>query len=177
MELLGQSLQTIYLYGLIIGGGLTLLYILFSDILEGVFEAIPDGIFNPTLVLSFITILSATGYLFEKLSSINSFVIMLISIVFSFILVTLLNVFVLIPLSNAEESIVFSDEDLKGRIGRVIISIPTDGYGEVVLEGNSGTISRSAKSFDEMPIAYDQTVLVIDVIEGVLFVSPHENFE
>ena len=179
MEIFGYSLQDLYLFGLIIGGALTLLYILFGDILDGLFDASPDGMFNPTLILAFITIVSATGYLFEKLSPINSFIIFLLSIVFALILVTILNVFVLIPLASAEESIALKDDDLKGRIGKVIISIPEDGFGEVVIEGNSGTIAMSAKSFDDKPIPYDTKVLVIDIDgkNGVLYVIPHDNFD
>ena len=37
----GLSVQTVYLYGLIICGSLTFLYILFSDLLDGLSEAIP----------------------------------------------------------------------------------------------------------------------------------------
>lgn len=175
----GYSLQEIYLFGLVVGGTLTLLYILFGDILDGIFDASPDGILNPTLILSFTTIVSAAGYLFEKLTSLNSILILLLSFVIAFILVTILNVFVLIPLASAEESIALKDDDLKGRIGKVIISIPDDGFGEVVLEGNSGTISMSAKSFEDKPIPYDTKVLVIDIDgkNGVLSVVPHESFD
>lgn len=45
MELFGVSLETIYLYSLIISGVVTVLYLLFGDVLNGVL----DGIFNPTL--------------------------------------------------------------------------------------------------------------------------------
>lgn len=174
MEILGYSLQTIYLFGLIIGGSLTLLYILLSDILEGLFEFIPDGYFNPTLVLSFFTFVSSTGYLFEKFIALNSLLILLISLVLSFTLVTLLNVFVLIPLSSAEASLAYTETDLKGRIGKVIISIPEAGFGEVVLNGIGGMISKSAISFDHEYIGEGTKVVVIDIEKGVLHVSPHE---
>jgi membrane-bound ClpP family serine protease len=177
MEIFGYSLQTIYLAGLVIGGVLTFLYILFGDLLEGLFELVPDGILNPTLVLSFITFTSASGYLFEKFSAINSVLIFVISIVISLILVTMLNVFVLIPLSSAEESLVYRDEDLKGRIGKVITSIPEEGFGEVILEGKGGNIAMSARSFEEKPIPYETKVLVIDVKDSVLYVLPHEEID
>jgi membrane-bound ClpP family serine protease len=176
MELFGYSLQEIYLFGLITGGILTFLYILFSDIVEGIFEAIPDGIFNPTLTFSFVTIFSATGYLLEKLSPLNEFIVFGISSILALFLVILLNIFVLVPLRSAEESITLTEDDLKGRLGKVIISIPEDGFGEVVLEGNSGTLSMSAKSFDDQPIPYEKEVLVIDVKESVLYVKAYDSF-
>ncbi len=177
MEIFGYNLQTIYLFLLIIGGVLTVLYILFGDMIEGIFEVIPDGVINPTLVLSFITFLSASGYLFEKLSSLHSLFIFGFSFIGSLILVTLLNVFVLIPLSSAEESLAYRDEDLKGRVGTVIISIPDDGFGEVIIEGKGGNIAMSAKSFEDQPIGYETKVLVIDVKDSVLYVIPHEEID
>src|SRR5690606_22434968 len=144
MELFGYNIETIYLIGLIISGIGTLLFILFGDFLDGIF---PEGFISPTLIFSFLTFFSASGYIFELTLAISSVLILLISFVLALILVTLLNVFVLIPLSSAEESIVYKEEDLRGRVGRVITSIPVDGFGEVVIEGVSGTIAKSAKSF------------------------------
>ncbi|UOE94326.1 hypothetical protein [Alkalihalobacillus sp. LMS39] len=174
MEILGYSLQFIYLVGLIIGGVLTLLYILLGDIIEGIFEFIPDGIFNPSLVLSFISVLSATGYLLERFTAMNSFLILFISGGGALLFVTLLNIFIFIPLSNAEESLAYSDEDLKGRIGKVILTIPKDGVGEVLIESKTQRISKSARSFDNIDIPFETDVLVIDVKEGVLYVTVHE---
>ncbi|MEK5443968.1 MULTISPECIES: NfeD family protein [unclassified Fredinandcohnia] len=172
MELFGYDIETIYLIGLVISGIGTLLFILFGDFLEGIF---PDSFLSPTLIFSFLTFLSASGYIFEKILSFHSLLIFVISLVLALILVTLLNVFVLIPLSSAEESMVYREEDLKGRIGKVITSIPIDGFGEVVIEGISGTIAKSAKSFNNEPIPYDEKVLIIDVKEGVAYVLPYQN--
>lgn len=174
MELFGYQLQTIYLFGLIFGGVFTFLYILFGDLLEGIFEALSEGPINLTLVLAFITFTSASGYILEKATSIHSIVVFIISIVLAFILVTLLNLFILIPLSQAESTLAYSEQDLKGRVGKVIVSIPSDGFGEVMIEGNGGNIAKSAVSFEAVDIEYGSTVLVIDVIKGVLHVIPHE---
>lgn len=175
MEIFGASIQTIYLTTLLIAGGLTILYILFGDMLEGIAEA--TGIINPTLVLAFITFFSAAGYLFELLSSFSHFTILIFSIGIAIILDVLLNVFVLIPLSSAEESLVYSVDSLKGRVGKVIIPIPVDGFGEVIIQSSSGTIAKSAKSFENKEIGEGKKVLVIDVQNGVLLVSPYDQIE
>ncbi|MBD1381578.1 hypothetical protein [Metabacillus arenae] len=177
MELFGTSLETIYFYGLIIAGSLTFLYILFGDVLEGVFEGITGSLLNPTLLFSFLTIFTANGYLFELITSLHSGLIFLISLGISSILVTLLNVFVLIPLSSAEESLSYSESDLKGRMGVVITSIPVDGYGEVILKSNSGSIAKPAISFDSLPIPSGSNVLVIDVQSGVLSVVEQKGLD
>ncbi|GAA0328729.1 NfeD family protein [Bacillus carboniphilus] len=175
MELFGTPIETIYLTALIISGIITVLYILFGDVLEGVAEA--TGFLNPTLILSFITFFSASGYLFEQLTPLNSLLIIAISAIIAIILDVLLNVFVLVPLASAEESLVYTEESLKGRIGKVIISVPEDGFGEVVIESNSGNIAKPAASFDDLPIKEGSQVLVVDIKSGVLYVTPHESFD
>jgi hypothetical protein len=173
MELFNLPLETIYLYGLIGSGLLTILYVFFADVVH--FDG-PDYL-NPVIILAFITIFSASGYLFEKLSSIQYLVIIGISAVLTIILVTILNVFVPIPLSNAEESLVYKESDLRGRIGMVITAIPSDGYGEVMIESISGRIAKPATSFDRVEIANGMNVLVVDIKDGVLQVSSHQDIE
>lgn len=172
MELFGTSIQTIYLVALIIAGSLTILYLLFSDMLEGLSEI--STFLNPALILAFVTFFSASGYLFELLTPIHSGLIIIFSLIIAFILDTLLNIFVLVPLSSAEESLAYTTNSLKGRVGKVIIPIPDDGFGEVVLKSKSGTIAKSAVSFEGKEIKEGEHILVIDVKDGVLYVLPHE---
>ncbi|GIN84829.1 putative membrane protein YuaF [Heyndrickxia sporothermodurans] len=172
MTIFGTPIDTIYLILLIAAGSLTILYILFGDIFHGVGEAL--GYFHPTLVLSFITFFSAAGYIFEKITSFSSPLIISLSAIIALILVTLLNIFVLIPLSSAEESLSYTEESLKGRVGKLIISIPKDGFGEVVIDSKSGMISKPASSYENTPIAEGKQVLVIEVSNGVLHVVPYE---
>lgn len=173
MELFGTPLETIYLYGLIISGAITLLYLLFGDVIS----AMLDGFINPTLVFSFITIFSAGGYLGELLLSLHSGWIATFSGAVALILVTLLNVFVLIPISNAEESLVYKETDLRGRTGTVITTVPMDGYGEVLIESISGRVSKPATSFRKKEIPNGKKVLIIDVVNGVLQVENYEETE
>ncbi|WHY76762.1 NfeD family protein [Neobacillus sp. WH10] len=178
MEPFSIPLETIYLYGLIISGVLTVLYVLFADVFH--FHGAGDGglhFLNPVLIFAFVTILSASGYLFEKLSSLHYLLILAISAVIAFIVVTLLNVFVLVPLSSAEESLVYKESDLRGRIGTVITSIPADGYGEVLIESTSGRIAKPASSFDGDQIPNGSRVLVVQVKNGVLEVTVHHQLE
>ncbi|MBS4175019.1 hypothetical protein [Bacillus sp. FJAT-49736] len=173
MTIFGTPIETIYLILLIVSGVLTILYIFFGDALHGVGEAV--SYLHPTLVLSFITFFSASGYIFELATSISSGLIIAISAIIALILDSLLNMFVLIPLSSAEESLAYTEESLKGRIGKVIISIPEDGFGEVVIESNSGTIAKPATGVNNNPIEEGKQVLVIEVKSGVLYVVSYEN--
>ncbi|MCI4170579.1 hypothetical protein MMJ17_21605, partial [Bacillus spizizenii] len=68
----------------------------------------------------------------------------------------------------------YKEDDLRGRVGKVITAVPVDVYGVVVIEGIGGTISKSAVSFDNQKISYGTAVLIVDVNNGVLSFTPHE---
>ncbi|WP_202077396.1 NfeD family protein [Caldalkalibacillus salinus] len=177
MEETAISFEQFYLYAFIVSGALTLMYILLGDILEGIFESVPEGIFSPTLVLSFVTFLGCTGYILERFTPIHSGIVLLFSIACALIVASLLHFFVLVPLTSAEESLAYSDEDLKGRVAQVITSIPEDGYGEILFEGVGGNIPKTAQSFENEAIVSGTKVLVIDMKSGVAHVSPHQSFD
>jgi hypothetical protein len=170
-------LETIYLYGLIVSGILTVIYVLFADVFH--FHGAGDGLdfLNPVLIFAFVTVLSACGYLLERLSSLHYLLILGIGAVAAFIVVSLLHVFILVPLSAAEESLVYKETDLKGRIGTVITTIPLDGYGEVMIDSTSGRIAKPATSFDKVTIPNGADVLVVDVQNGVLLVAERNELE
>ncbi|MCM3111013.1 hypothetical protein [Lederbergia lenta] len=172
MTLFGMPIETIYLILLIVSGSLTILYLFFGDVLEGIAEA--TGFLNPVLILAFITFFSAGGYILEKITSLNSFIIIIIAALVSVLLDVLLNVFVLIPMASAEQSLSYTEKSLEGRVGKIIISIPENGYGEVVIESYSGMISKPAASFEDTPIDEGEEVLVIEVKSGVLYVIPYQ---
>lgn len=170
MELFGVPLETIYLYSLILSGAVTILYLFFGDALEAALE----GFINPTLIFSFIAIFSAGGFIGEHFTSLHSGWIAAINAIIALILVTLLNVFVLVPISNAEESLVYKEQDLIGRIGTVITTVPKDGFGEVLIESASGRVAKPAASFRKNEIPNGKKVLIINVEDGVLKVELYD---
>lgn len=165
MELFGLDLPSIYLTVLIGSGICVILTLLLSDLFGG-----DVGVFNPTLILAFFTILSASGYLMEKYSNINSIIILSISAVIALIISSCLHFFVFIPLANAEESLVYNEESLKGRIGKVITAIPQDGFGEILIESISGNISKTAASFYNEEIGFGEETVVVEIRENVAYV-------
>jgi len=173
MTLFGTSMEIIYLVTLIIAGILTLLYLFFGDILDGIGEV--SSFLNPALILAFFTLFSASGYILEQVTPLSSLVIIAISLVVAFVLDTMLNLFILIPMASAEESLSYTEESLKGRIGKIIIPIPENGFGEIVIDSKSGMISKPAASYDNETIYEGQQVIVIEIKSGVLYVIPYEN--
>ena len=171
LTLFGVPIETIYLYALIIAGILIVIYLFFGDVLEGIGE---ETFLNPVLILAFIVFFSTSGYVLEKVTSLHSLMIIAISAVIALIFDTLLNVFILIPLASAEESLSYTEESLKGKVGKVIIPIPDNGFGELIIENKFGTITKPAAHIENKSVAEGQNVLVLDIKNGVLYVEPYE---
>lgn len=169
----GLELHTIYLFTLIIVGCITIVYLLFSEVFDGVFEGIP--FFDPAVLLSFITITSAAGFLLEKYSSMTSLIILIISCILSAIVSAIIYYFILVPLKSAEVSLAYTEESLGGQVGKVIVPIPVDGFGEIIIETVNGVISKRATGFDNEAIDYDEEVLVIEAKEGTVYVKKYES--
>ena len=166
------SIEQWYLYSLIFLAICMILYLFFGDIADGVSEGIP--FFNPTVILAFLTFFVALGFIFETLTSLNSILIGFISAVISIVLDVLVYFFILIPLKSAEVSMVYTEESLGGQVGKVIVPIPVDGFGEVVVETVNGIISKRATSYDNVAIGYDSKVLIVEVVKGTLYVREYE---
>lgn len=174
MELFGLPIVEVYLYGLIIAGLITIVYVFFSDVAEGIGEGSP--FLDPAIVLSFITFTAASGYIFELTVNWNSGIILVIALVIAFILSLLLYFFVLLPLSSAEVSLAYTDVSLTGQVGKVIVPVPVDGFGEIVIETVNGLIAKRAAGYENAAIDYGKEVLIIDVKDGTFIVKEYEPF-
>jgi len=148
------------------------LFLFFGDVIDGVGEGIP--FFNPAVILSFLTFFAAIGFILESLTSFSSIMIIAIATIISTVLSVLLYFFILLPLKSAEVSMAYTDESLAGQIGKVIVPIPVDGFGEVVIETINGLISKRAVGFDNEEIEYNQQVLIVEVKEGTVYVRAYE---
>lgn len=167
-----MSLENIYLTVLIVVGIGTVLYFFFGDAVDGIGEGIP--FFDPALVMAFITFTAAGSYIFERYTGLQSVIGLLIAIFLAISLSTLLYFFVLLPIRSAEVSLAYTDESLEGVLGKVIVPIPQDGFGEVLVQVGGGVISKRATSIDNKPIDYEQQVLVIEVKDSTLFVKEYD---
>lgn len=174
MELYGMPVVQVYLYALIIAGLATILFVFFSDVAEGIGEGSP--FLNPAVVLSFITFLAATGYIMELTTDWNSGFIFTMSLIIAFVLDLLLYFFILLPLSSAEVSLAYTDESLIGQVGKVIVPVPANGFGEIVIESVNGIVSKRAAGYENAPIDYGKEVLIIEVLNGTFVVKEYEPF-
>lgn len=173
MEIFGYSIESIYLFALITGVILTVLYIFVGEVLEGMME-IGDGGINPITVIGYITMVGGLGYVMETITFMNSGTILIVNLLLSLIVVALVNFFIIVPIKRSEKNTSYSIQELKGTTGEVFTTIPAEGFGEVVIPRTHGTISKPAKSFDRENLPEGTKILVIDIDEeGVFLVSKH----
>lgn len=163
-----MDVSTLYLYALAAAACGVLLSVVFSDLIPGI-----DQIFHPTLILSFVILTSAFGFGLEHLTSLGSLVILLISAGISLILTSLLHLFIFVPLAKAEQSISFSEQTLEGRSAIVILPIPEDGYGEILVDDVSGRIAKSAVLFEGPALAQGTKVIIIEIKQSVAHVMTY----
>ncbi|RKL68316.1 hypothetical protein CR203_07495 [Salipaludibacillus neizhouensis] len=174
MEVFGFPIETLYLYALILGVILTVLFLFVGDLLEGLFNISGDGVINPITLIGYITLFGGLGYVLETVTFMNSGTIIVINAVISLIVIVLVNFFIVIPVKRSEKNISYSVQELKGTIGEVYTTIPIDGFGEIVIPRTHGTMSKPAKSFDGDHLPEGTKILVIDIDdEGVFLVSKH----
>nr|WP_245402417.1 hypothetical protein [Psychrobacillus psychrodurans] len=145
------------------------MYVLFADAIDGM----DSGIFNPTTILSFLLFICASGFILLKLTDWDEKIVILAALIISSILTFLLYFFILVPLASAEVSTAYTNESLQGQVGRVIIPIPSDGFGEIVIETVNGVISKRAAGYDNEEIEYDKQVLIIDFDNGTFLVKEY----
>ncbi|NEU32036.1 hypothetical protein GN156_14830 [bacterium LRH843] len=170
---LGFDIQTIYFIGLIISVFFLVIYFLFGDLVEALWDVAPGSIFNPIVALSFKAVFSASGYILETVTSLPSISIIIISLVIALVIVSVIHFFILLPLSKAEQSMTFSINDLKGKTGNVIMTIPKDGLGEVLVSQNHSVVGYPAKSAFHELISTNTEVVILKVEESVLIVRPN----
>jgi membrane protein implicated in regulation of membrane protease activity len=176
MKMFGYPMETVYLWTLIVSGSLTLIYLVLSDMLDGIFDFFDVPFLSPQLILSFLTVFSASGFLFEKYTEFSNFLIGLASAGIGLIIVILLHFFVFVPLKSAETSLNYSEADLEGRIAKVIVTVPKDGFGEILIQGKSGAISKPAQSVKNEEIPSGAEVVIVEMKNGVAKVSTYDPY-
>src|SRR5690625_1741253 len=171
-----MDIQTIYLYDLIICGIITLLLMVFCDVFERM-GAICDiahcSILYPPVILSFISVLSGAGYVFELEGSFNSLTVFILATLISLIIVGIIHFFILVPLAKSEQNTARSIADYVGQKGEVITTIPTDGVGEVLIKSGLGSTGNIAKCASNTEITQGTMISVVEIDQdGVLIVEP-----
>lgn len=166
----GVTYETIYFYMLIICAVLAVLLVFFGDVLE------IDGPVDPMLLVPWLAFIGLAGYLGERYTNLQSWLILLIGGAISTILVFLMNFYIIVPMKQAEATISISEKDMEGRVATVITPIPVKGMGEIQFKSVTGSLSRPAAFYSEQEseAPNGSEVLIIEIRDRVCYVVPYE---
>ncbi|MCR2804886.1 protease [Paenibacillus soyae] len=168
-------METVYLACLIGGVLYAIVSVIFGDwlsqALDGALDFLSVDFLQPMTIVGGITIFGGAGFLMERYSSFAGPVIVLGSVLIAVAGAIIVYFLYVKPMENSESSIAFSVASLSGSIGEVLVSIPRNGYGEVLVKVGAGNTNQIAASFDNEPIPSGSKVVVVEVREGVLYVS------
>ena len=167
-----------FIFGIVVGLITVIFGDLFGGALEGVFDFLenigsqPFYLFQPVSLFAGITVFGATGVIATKYSDLSPIAVFVLSLLMAILAMIIVYYVFVKPSHQAENSLAFSIRQLIGKQGVVSISIPANGYGEVMIKVGGGYSNQIAASFDKVDIKQEQQVFVVDEKEGVLFVSP-----
>ncbi|WP_028546809.1 hypothetical protein [Paenibacillus taiwanensis] len=168
-------METLYWGLLVFGVVYALVTLLFSDLLEHAFHFVVGDahvpFLQPTILVSGLTTIGAIGILLTRYSLLHTGIILTIAVAGAIILAVLVYFLYIKPMENSENSIGYSMQDLVGSIGDVSITIPAQGYGEVIIKVGVSNTNQIAASFDGVVIAQNSRVVVIEVKEHTVYVS------
>ncbi|WJQ10943.1 hypothetical protein QT237_01830 [Geobacillus stearothermophilus] len=172
----GHPPEVIYGIVLVVSAVLTVVYFFFSDVLDGAFDVVDHPLFSPQLILSFFIVGSAVGLLAEMYTDWASDSIIWLSIGVALVAVLLLHFFVFLPLRSAEASLGYTDADLEGTLAKVIVPVPPDGFGEILISRKSGAVAKPAKSLHREEIAAGEEVVIVQMENGIAVVAKRDPY-
>ncbi|WP_289354776.1 protease [Paenibacillus sp. S-12] len=169
-------MQTLY-WGLLIFGVLyAIVSLLIGEVLSHVFDGLVGDshltVLQPTILVSGLSTLGAIGILLGRYTAWQPTTILLTALAGAIVVSISVYFLYVRPMENSENSIGFSIAELAGKIGEVNVAIPAAGYGEVIVRIGAGVTNQIAASFDKEAIPSGTTIVVVEVKEDTLYVSP-----
>lgn len=175
-------MQTVYwscLYGGII---FAIIALIFGDMLGDVFGGIGDtfsldhlDFLSPMTLIGGITAFGGAGIMLERLTSLEAMIVA----VFAMMIATLLSVCVYFiyvkPMKNAENSSGYAMAELTGKIGTVLVPIPAQGCGEILIKIGGGNTNHIACSDDGEAFPAGSRVVVADIKDGAVRVIRYQD--
>ena len=130
---------------------------------------------NPSAVLAFTTCFGATGYILTRFAGWPSFLAAPVAVVPG-LLADVMIAFLIAKLISGETVMHPIDYELEGTLGRVTVSIPANGVGEVVFSKAGTRRSEGARSLNATAIPYNTEVVIVEYVHGVALVQPYDEF-
>ncbi len=166
-------LEVVFWFCFLLGIVVTILSFLISSLIEGIFDAIfPFDLtfFSSVTVFGGLTIFGGTGILLSEHSSFSVLAVLIFSVLVAAVSFILIYLLVGRPAQQADQSVGFGLNDLKGKTGTITITVPAKGAGEVMITTSGGNTNQIAQSFTGEEIPQGSIVTVTEVNEHILFV-------
>jgi hypothetical protein len=132
-------------------------------------------LFNPSALLAFITCFGAAGYILTHFAGWPSLPAVLVALIPG-LLGDVIIAAVIAKIIASETIMRPIDYELEGTLGRVTISIPANGVGEVIFSKGGTRRSEAARSLNATAIPYDTEVVIVEYAHGVAIVVPYDEF-
>lgn len=164
---------TLYMGCLIAGVLLAVVMLLFGDWLGGVAHSL--HVIQPTSLIVGLTVFGGAGVMLLRYTELADGAVCTASILLAILSAFVMYFLYVRPMRNAENSTGFSIQDLSGRVGEVLTSIPAHGYGEVLVRFGAGNVAHTAAGLNGEAIEEGARVLVIEAREGTLYVIHYDD--
>lgn len=126
---------------------------------------------KPVVLASGVTGFGGAGLLLDRYSGLVSSAVLLLAIAAALALCVLVYFAYVKPMQSSENSTGYSESEMAGKIGEITIPVPPEGFGEVMVRLVGGNTLHIAASWDKWEIPAGTSVVVIDVRDGILYVS------
>ncbi|MGQ7279208.1 NfeD family protein [Brevibacillus thermoruber] len=170
-------MDTVYLICMTFGLVYTLMTLFWGGAVSDWLEQAHLPVLQPVLLVSGITAFGAAGLLLSRLTSFSAWTVLGLAAAGGAALAVLAYFVWVEPMAKAENSTGYSMQQLVGQIGEVWTSIPSGGLGEVLIAMVAGTTHHMAASVDGEPIREGTRVVVVEVRDHVLHVTPFPHYE
>jgi len=145
-----------------------------GDALDGLLDFLPDGLdwLHPMTVVGGITVFGGAGLMLGHYTDLAVWGVVAFALLAAVVIGAGVYFFYVRPMRATESSTGYSMVEMPGKLAEVLVPIPADGYGEVMLRmGAAGVTNRMAASFDGVPVEAGAQVVVVEVRDGTLYVS------
>lgn len=166
------------IYWICLFGGMvfSVVALLFGDVLDG----IADGAFevldvlDPLSIVGGLTVFGGAGVVLTETAGFGVGTTAALAAAIGFTLAVAMHFVYVRPMKRSENSTGFSIREYHGKIGEVITAIPAEGYGEVIVRMGASNTFRTAASFEGTPIERGTRIVVVEIRDGDLLVTPFD---
>lgn len=174
-------MHAVYVGCLTFGLLFAIVSILFDSILDnfldGFFDALDfshSGAFSSTVLVSVITIFGGAGLLLSSYTTWSTAFVNTIAFFSAMAFSTLFYFLYVKPMRNSESSTSFFLHELIGKQGEIIVAVPKQGFGEVLIKAGASNTNQIAACEDQ-DIPFGTQVVVTAVKDGIVYVAPINN--